>query len=88
MQCRSHIQAAKDRAMLARQKDRLSLELLKVDRCPRRRSRAETGPAERRIGGWQGRSQAADRWREVALVFEPKGRACALPRCGPVASDH
>ena len=84
VRCRSHARAAKERAMLEPQRDRLSEELLKVDRCLHLPSPGpRTGPVERRIGRWQGRSQAAARQAEADLVFEPEGGAGALRRSAP-----
>jgi len=45
--CRSNARAAKERAMLERQMDRLSEEFIKVDRSLRRRPQSNAGPSER-----------------------------------------
>jgi transposase len=76
--CRSSARAAKERAMLERQMDRLSDELLKIDRSLRRRPHSQTGKTERRIGRWQGRYPAASKWIEVELIRDAQARACGL----------
>jgi transposase len=76
--CRSNARAAKERAMLERQMDRLSEELIKVDRSLRRRPQADAGKAERRIGRWQGKYPAAAKWVEAELLRDTEQRACGL----------
>lgn len=76
--CRSNARAAKERAMLQRQMERLSEELIKVDRSLRRRPQADPEPIGRRIGRWQGRYPAASKLIEAILVYDDQGRACAL----------
>lgn len=76
--CRSTARAAKERAMLERQMDRLSEELVKIDRSLRGRPQADAGKAERRIGRWQGKYPAAAKWIEAELVRDEQGRACGL----------
>ena len=76
--CRSNARAAKERAMLERQMDRLCEELLKLDRSLRHRPQLDTGPSERRIGRWQGRYPAAAKWINVQLLHDQQKRACGL----------
>jgi transposase len=76
--CRSNARAAKERAMLERQMDRLSEELIKIDRALRRRPQADAGKAERRIGRWQGKYPAAAKWVEAELIRDAEQRACGL----------
>jgi transposase len=76
--CRSNARAAKERAMLARQMDRLSDELLKVDRSLSRRPQLDAGKIERRIGRWLGKYPAAAKWIEAELIRDGENRACGL----------
>lgn len=76
--CRSNARAAKERAMLERQMDRLSEELIKIDRSLRRHPQTDAGKAERRIGRWQGKYPAAAKWVEAELVRDAEQRACGL----------
>ena len=76
--CRSNARAAKERAMLARQMDRLSEELVKVDRSLRRRHGQDEGKVERRIGRWLGKYPAAAKWIEAELIHDEQERACGL----------
>jgi len=82
--CRSSARGAKERAMLERQMDRLSEELLKVDSSLRRRPQADTGKVERRIGRWLGRYPAAAKWIEAEAVLDGQGRARCLRLCCPL----
>ena len=76
--CRSNARAAKERAMLERQMDRLSEELIKIDRSLRRHPQTDAGKAERRIGRWQGKYPAAAKWVEAELLRDAEQRACGL----------
>lgn len=76
--CRSNARAAKERAMLERQMNRLSDELIKVDRSLRKRPGQNEGKIERRIGRWLGKYPAAAKWIQAELVHDQQGRACAL----------
>lgn len=76
--CRSNARAAKERAMLDRQMDRLSEELVKIDRSLRRRPQSDSEKVGRRIGRWQGRYPAAAKWLDAAVVYDNQQRACAL----------
>ncbi|NBB79733.1 MAG: hypothetical protein GVY36_09850 [Verrucomicrobia bacterium] len=76
--CRSNAWAAKERAMLERQMNRLSDELIKVNRSLRKRPGQDEGKIERRIGRWLGKYPAAAKWIKAELVDDRQGRACAL----------
>ena len=85
--CRSTQRAAKEQAMLARQMDHLTEELLKIDRQLRKRKTksTDTGPLERRIGRWQGRYPAANRILEVKVLKDKAGQATGLSISCPVS---
>ncbi len=68
----------KEKAMLEAQMERLSRELLKVDRSLRLRPRTDTGASERRIGRWQDRYPAAAKWIDAKLLYDDQNRACGL----------
>jgi transposase len=76
--CRSRERAAKERAMLDRQRERLRKVLEKIDAGLRKRPTAEVEKVERRIGRWLGRSPAAERVFEVVIEKDAEGRACGL----------
>ena len=76
--CRSRDRAAKERAMLERQMDRLRAMLTAIDAGLRRRPTAEIGKIERRIGRWMGRHPAAERIFETTILKDAEGRACGL----------
>ncbi len=76
--CRSNDRAAKERAMLKRQVDRLRMHLAKIDTSLRRKPTPEIGPIERRIGRWMGRYPAAASVFTVALEYDNQKQACAL----------
>lgn len=73
--CRSSDRAAKERAMLQRQLDRLRSELGKIDACLRRQPEGDLERVGRRIGRWLGKYPAA---AGVLLVTVNKNaRDCA-----------
>lgn len=76
--CRSRDRAAKERAMLQRQADRLREQLEKVDVALRRKPTEKTGPVERRIGRWLGRYPAAATVFTVNIHYDHQQRACHL----------
>lgn len=76
--CRSEDRAAKERAMLKRQVDRLREHLEKIDAALRRKPTAGIGPIERRIGRWMGRYPAAAAVFTIDLIYDRERRACAL----------
>jgi transposase len=76
--CRSTDRAAKERAMLQRQVDRLREQLEKIDMSLRRRPTIKIGPVERRIGRWMGRYPAAAAVFTVEIQYDAQRRACCL----------
>lgn len=76
--CRSGARAEKERAMLARQSERLTAELAKIDAWLRRSPQADLENVGRRIGRHLGRSPAAAAIVQAQLEHDAQGRACAL----------
>jgi len=76
--CRSSARAEKERAMLARQSERLTKELLKIDAWLRRAPQADHENVGRRIGKHQGKNPAAAAIIEARVERDEQGRACAL----------
>jgi hypothetical protein len=76
--CRSTDRAAKERAMLDRQLDRLKTELNKIHARLRRAPEADLEKAGRRIGRWLGQYPAAAGVLVVTLQKDPAARACGL----------
>jgi len=76
--CRSNDRAAKERAMLKRQVDRLREHLEKIDTSLRRKPTTKIGPVERRIGRWMGRYPAAAAVFSVELEYDNQQHACGL----------
>jgi len=76
--CRSTDRAAKERAMLQRQVDRLREQLEKIDASLRRRPTTKIGPVERRIGRWMGRYPAAAAVFTVEMEYDTQQRATHL----------
>jgi transposase len=76
--CRSGDRAAKERAMLQRQVDRLLEQLEKIDASLRRKPTNDIGPVERRIGRWLGRYPAAAAVFTVEIVYDHQQHACHL----------
>jgi transposase len=75
--CRSQARREKEKAMLARQEQRLWQKLLGIHR------RLESKPApakeiERRVGRWLGRYPAADKLFEVEVCLDEQQQACGL----------
>jgi transposase len=75
--CRSQARREKEKAMLARQEQRLLTKLLAIDHALRKKPAPVAG-VERRIGRWLGRYPAADSLFEVSVVRNEAGQACAL----------
>lgn len=86
--CRSSARAEKERAMLARQSERLTAELIKIDTALRRRPRADLEALGRRIGRHQGKSPAAAALIEATVIRDPAGRACGLCIASDLASGQ
>ena len=76
--CRSGARAEKERAMLARQSERLTAELAKIDAALRRAPQADLESVGRRIGRHLGRCPAAAVIVQAQLEHDAQGRACAL----------
>src|SRR5208337_1187140 len=76
--CRSTDRAAKERAMLDRQLDRLKTELNKTHASLRHAPEADLEKAGRRIGRWLGHYPAAAGVLVVTLQKDEAARACGL----------
>jgi len=75
--CRSQARQEKEKAMLARQEDRLLKKLLEQDQSLRRKVQAPE-VAGRRLGRWLGRYPAAAGVFEVEILKNEQGQACGL----------
>jgi transposase len=75
---RSSDRAAKERAMLERQLDRLRVELAKIDVSLRGGAQADLEKIGRRIGRWLGKYPAAAAVLTVTLAKDAADHACAL----------
>ena len=75
--CRSQARREKEKAMLARQEQRLWQKLLEMDQSLQKRP-APAERIERRVGRWLGRYPAADKLFEVEVVKNQAGQACGL----------
>lgn len=76
--CRSTARAEKERAMLARQSERLTDELIKIDAALRRTAQADLEQLGRRIGRHQGKYPAAAAIIDATVIHDGAGRACGL----------
>ena len=76
--CRSSARQQKELAMLERQLQRLTEQLLKIDATLRRHPQADLQAVGRRIGRWMGRYPAAAAICEANLLHDEAGRACGL----------
>lgn len=76
--CRSQDRAAKEKAMLDRQLERLRRELQKLDAALREHPNKDLEVVGRRIGRWLGRYPAAAAVLQVEVDKDAKGRAIAL----------
>lgn len=76
--CRSTDRAAKERAMLDRQMERLRAQLAKLDIRWRTRPTAKMEAVGRRVGRWLGRYPAAAAVLQVSVAQDGRGRACGL----------
>jgi transposase len=76
--CRSTARAEKERAMLARQSERLSEELVKIDTSLRRTPELDLEKLGRRIGRWLGKYPAAAKVMAVRVLRDADGRASGL----------
>jgi len=76
--CRGPERAAKERAMLDRQLERLQTALNQIHARLRRAPEADLEKAGRRIGRWLGKYPAAAGVLVVTLTKDARGRACGL----------
>jgi transposase len=75
--CRSQARRAKEKAMLARQEQRLWQKLFEIDqRLEKRPEPADK--VQRRIGRWLGRYPAADKLFEIEVRLNEQQQACGL----------
>lgn len=75
--CRSAARREKEKAMLARQQERLGQRLRELDEALRRRAQSSEVAATR-LGRWLGRYPAAERLLEVQILKNAQGLACGL----------
>jgi transposase len=75
--CRSQGRREKEKAMLARQEERLWQKLLEIQRSLQKQP-ASAAVIERRVGRWLGRYPAADKLFEVEVRLNQAGQACGL----------
>jgi transposase len=76
--CRSGARAEKERAMLARQSDHLTAELVKVDAWLRRHPQNDPETVGRRIGRHLGKYPAAAAIISAKVQYDPAGQASSL----------
>lgn len=76
--CRSTDRAAKERAMLERQLERLRTEWGKIDARLRRSPEADLEKVGRQIGRWLGKYPAAAKVLSATLEKDTQGHACGL----------
>jgi transposase len=75
--CRSQARREKEKAMLARQEQRLWQKLLEIHQSLQNKP-APADRIERRVGRWLGRHPAADKLFEVEVRLNPQQQACGL----------
>jgi len=76
--CRSPERAAKERAMLQRQRERLRSQLDKIHARLKKKPERDLEKVGRRIGRWLGRHPAAAGVLSVRVEQDGRGRACGL----------
>ena len=86
--CRSGARAEKERAMLQRQSDRLTEELVKIDAWLRRRPQRDLEKVGRRIGRHLGKYPAAAAIVSADVLHDKEGRACALAIASTLAAGQ
>jgi transposase len=86
--CRSSARAEKERAMLARQSERLSEELRKSDAALRRSAEPDLEKPGRRIGRHQGKYPAAAKLIEVEVQRDETNAAVALQISSPLSKGQ
>ncbi len=75
--CRSQARREKEKAMLARQEQRLWQKLLEIHQSLQKKP-AGADKIERRVGRWLGRYPAADKLFEVEVQLNERQQACGL----------
>lgn len=75
--CRSAARREKEKAMLARQEQRLWQKLLEIHQSLEKKP-ASADVIERRVGKWLGRSPAAEKLFAVEVLCNEAGQACGL----------
>jgi transposase len=75
--CRSQARREKEKAMLARQEERLWQKLLEIHQSLQKKP-TSADKIERRVGRWLGRFPAADKLFEVEVQLNEDQQACAL----------
>jgi len=75
--CRSQARREKEKAMLARQEQRLWQKLLEIHQSLQKKP-APADKIERRVGRWLGRYPAADKLFEVEVQLNERQQACGL----------
>jgi transposase len=75
--CRSQARREKEKAMLARQEERLWQKLLQIHQSLQKKA-APAEQMERRVGKWLGRYPAADKLFQVEVELNEQKQACAL----------
>jgi transposase len=75
--CRSQARREKEKAMLARQEERLWQKLLEIHRSLQKKP-APADQIERRVGRWLGRFPAADKLFAVEVQLNEQQQACGL----------
>ena len=75
--CRSQARREKEKAMLARQEQRLWQKLLEIHQSLQKQP-ASPDQIERRVGRWLGRYPSADKLFEVQVELNQQNQACGL----------
>ena len=75
--CRSQARRGKEKAMLARQEERLWQKLVEIHRSLQKKP-VPADPIERRVGHWLGRFPAADKLFAVEVQLNEQQQACGL----------
>lgn len=87
--CRSSARGAKERAMIERQMNRLTEEMLKIDRSLQCKAQSDLDKIGRRIGRSQGKYPAACRLLDIELIKDSEGCAWGLQISCPLRrGDH
>jgi len=86
--CRSTARAGKERAMLARQSERLAVDLWRIHHWLERTPQRDQEKVGRRIGRALGKYPAAARILEAVVVQDSEGLACALRISSRIEPGH